>query len=200
VRRRIMKAAIPIAVLLALGISPASGIAQSFTATPLIEVEARGIRTTDVDIPLCGNTCQGIHPHFLSYRVAIMTDGTVVGSLTENDLENRSSRAVTRGFRGTVTPEQMAALRSLLLDTRIGFEEGGCTAGFSADVAQTQFPTRHNYLLAYSVLWFGRGNRANFFELPAGAEACEGSLRGLMQHILLVARDAAARATSLPAT
>ena len=189
-----MKAAIPIVALLSLGISPASGTAQSFTATPLLEVEARGTRTTDVDIPFCGNPCDRIHPHFLSYRVAILTDGTVVATLTENDLENRSSPAETRGFRGTVTPEQMAALRSLLLETRIGLEEGGCSAGVSEELTGTRHPTRHNYLLSYSVLWFGRGNRAHSFELPVDAPACEDPLRDLMSHILLVARDAQRRA------
>lgn len=185
-----MKATIAMVFLLGLGLSPVSK-AASFSATPLLEVEGRGLRTTDVDIPLCGNTCDAIHPHFLSYRVAIMTGGAVVGTLTENDLENRATQAVTRAFRGNATPAQMATLRTLLTEARIGFQEGGCTAGFSEEVPDQPNPTRHDFLLSYSVLWFGKGKRVNYFELPLGAGACEAPLRNLMRHVAIIARDAA---------
>ncbi|HWM91730.1 MAG TPA: hypothetical protein VN493_13260 [Thermoanaerobaculia bacterium] len=119
-----MKTAIPTLLLLGLCISRASGAAQIMTetaplsvATPLIEVEARGIRTTDIDIPLCGNTCDDLDPHFISYRVAITTGGTVAGTLTEKKLEDESARAVTRIFSGTATSSSRWRLSLLFMPT-----------------------------------------------------------------------------------
>lgn len=192
-----MKTAIPVAILLGFCILPVSGTAQipaetapaSVVATPLIEVEGRGIRRTTIEIPLCDVFCRNLDPHFISYRVAITVGGAVTGTLTEKDLEDEVARAVTRIFTGNATSQQMATLRDRLANARIGFEQGGCTLGFTEEVPDQPNPTFHGYELAYDVVWYGKGNRINLFELPLGAPPCPAALRNLMTHIISVARD-----------
>jgi hypothetical protein len=193
-----MKTAISIAVLLGLGILPSSGVAQTapawISATSLLEVEARAFRTTTLEIPFCDVFCRNLDPHFISYRAAIAVGGTVAGTLTEKRLEDASARAMTRIFTGTATPQQMATLRDLLANARIGFEQGGCTVVFTEEVPNQPNPTFHVYELAYTVVWYGRGNRINLFELPLGAPPCPAPLRNLMTHVISVVRDAERRA------
>src|SRR5688572_29877879 len=124
-----------------------------------------------------------------------MTGGLVAGTLAENKLEDQSGSA-TSVFQGTATPAQMATLRSLLLDARTGIAQGGCAVGFAEEIVDEPNPTFHSYALSYSVLWYGKANRLNFFTLPQGASPCQASLRNLIKHILFVARDVTRRSGS----
>ena len=172
-------------LLLGLLVTAAPSLAQ----VPLLEIEARGLRTTDVEISFCGPTCRDLYPRFLSYRLAFMTDGTAVGTLTENPLDDPSFGATTETFQGVASPQQAADLRSFLTAARIGFEPGGCSVVFAETVELKPYPKFNVYNLSYTVLWYGRGNRFNLFALPAGLPGCATSLRNLLRHAISVARD-----------
>jgi hypothetical protein len=158
-------------------------------AVPLLEVEARGMRFPFAERSVCEGCVSTSEPLFISQRIAVMAGGTVVGALTENRTDDPSSGATTELFRGTASPQQLETLRSDLAAARVGFERGGCSVVRLELVSLPPMAIYNVYRLAYTVLWYGRGNRFNLFELPVGSPPCAAPLHEMLTDVIAVARD-----------
>lgn len=170
--------------------------AGTSTAVPVLEVEARGLRVTNVEIPFCGVACDRLYPEFLSLRYAFMRGGRVVGTVSVNELDDAAAGSTAVAFEGLATPAEMSALQSRLLTAAVGFEQGGCSVVFGEAIPDEPYPTTEIYELSYRLLWYGRGNRFNLFDLPLGIPACDPPLRNLVSYAVFLARDVQGRAAA----
>lgn len=180
---------LPLALLLAAPLGAAEP-----TGRPLLELEGRGTRVTNLSIPFCGAACLG-DPRFVSYRLQVLHDGRVSATLSENRLGNPDA-AVARVVDGRGDHAAFVALKEQLAAARIGQAAGGCRVVLRLAPPSDDPQAADFTALSYRLLWFGAGDRARLLELPQeSGEACPQPLRELVKRALdyaFAAADAAA--------
>lgn len=178
---------VPLALLLAAPLGAAER-----TGRPLLELEGRGTRVTNLSIPFCGAGCLGRDPRFVSYRLQLLHDGRVSATLSENRLGNPDA-AVARVVDGRGDHAAFVALREQLAAARIGQAAGGCRVVVELAPPSDDPQAADFAALSYRLLWFGAGDRARLLELPQqSGEVCPQPLRELVQRALDYAFAAAA--------
>ena len=181
---------------LAFLLAPPLGAAEQ-TGRPLLDLYGQGIRRTMQAFPVCP-TCVPSNPRSSSWHVAILANGRASVSITQNaPADPAGSRA--EAFLGPGDPELLALVREALVEARIGFATGDCsaTAHFFFPVGSIESEDRLAF--DWRLTWYGKGPRVAVIELPESAvEACEPALQRVVDRVVDYALSVRERAIPPP--